>query len=315
MKKKIDSSVKTGLAKLIKDARHPEKIEWLSTGIHAVDLAIGHGIPLGRTLEIFGNESAGKSLLTYSIAKAFQKAGGVVILFDIEATAPMEFMKSLGVDTDSVILPDEEVCTIEDIRDSLIKIVELIRAIEPGIPILAIIDSIAATTSRGEWEDEEKIKAKDNAMGKRAEAFSQFFRKHTVWMAKNNVTLCCVNQMREKIGIVFGNPETTPGGKAVKHHSSIRIKLSQGKKLTLEDKIVGVECKITIEKNKVAAPFKKAILRINQNMGFDTNGGLLEILEQLGRVTTHTGGFQYGEKKYKNSEIETALAENPELLH
>lgn len=315
MKKKLDATMKNGLAKMIKDARHPSVVKWIRTGVHALDLAIGNGIPLGRTIEIFGNEQAGKSLLAWLIAKAFQKAGGIVLLFDIEATAPTEFMQTLGLKTDEIILPSEEINTIEDVRDSLVETVTKIRDIDPEVPILAILDSVAATTSRGEWENEEDMKVKDNPMGRRAEAFSKFFRTHTVWMDKNNVSLCCVNQLRDKIGVMFGRKDESPGGRALKFGASVRIELTRGKKIELNEKHIGLECRVHIQKNKVAVPFRSTILRVMFGQGFDPFSGLIPVLASAERIKEVTGGFEYGEKKYKNADLESVIAEHPELVN
>ena len=301
------------LMKLIAKFKRPPEVRWLRTGIHALDLACGGGIPIGRCIEVFGSESAGKSLLAWTIAAVVQRLGGVIILFDLEATAPAEFMRLVGVNVETLIMPQETPRTVEELRESLKDIVSQIRAVDKDVPILAIWDSVAATSANGEWEDLDTYEVKAN-VGARAKAMSEFFRKFTLYLAKEDITLICVNQIREKIGVLYGKKTDSPGGMGLKFHASMRIELNGGKRVELNGKAVGRVCYASVVKNKCASPFRKAELNIMVNKGYDHHAGLLEILIDSGRVKKEHGGFSIGEKKYKADELAEAVKENPDLL-
>ena len=307
------------IAKLIQKHRMVREIKWIRTGIHAVDLIIGNGIPQGRILEIYGSESAGKSLLAWHIAKAFQKAGGIVILFDVEATSAKDFASKAGVDINSVIEPSRPVRTVEQVKDSMLAFCEEIREADSSIPILCIWDSIAATSAAGEWQDGDPDTNKTKAnVGQRAKAMSEFFRHWTRWLSDNDITLVCVNQIREKIGVMFGKKTESPGGKAMKFHASVRIELTRGKRIPrLIDKvesIVGVECHATIEKNKMAPPFRKALLRIFWDRGFDEIDGMDELLIDMHRAKPGKGNtILIKEKHIEISKLRQAIEADPEL--
>lgn len=305
---------KNPLESLLNKARHPKEPKWIRSGVHAIDLCIGGGIPLGRTIEIFGNEQSGKSLLAWTIAKAFQDAGGVIILYDVEATAPVKFMQRIGVKVEEVMMPDEELDTVEAIRDSMTKMVTDIRAIDKDRPILVIWDSVAATSSTGEWEDHGKMEMKDHSMGARGGAMSRFFRGWTTWMDKHNVTLVCVNQLRDRVGKMWGPEQESPGGHALKFHASVRVELTKGKRIEKDGLPIGVICRVSIPKNKMAFPFRKAEVNILEDAGFEVNSGLIELLERAGRLKSDKGWVAVGEKKYRASALTEILSENPSLL-
>lgn len=589
------------LKALLSRYERPMQTVWMRTGIHALDLIIGGGIPVGRIIEILGNESAGKSLLGWTILRAFQRAGAVGLVMDVEATAPTEFMKTLGIDLDNICYTKPE--RVEGVRDWLVAAVENLRKVT-DLPIVAIWDSlagdtliltnrgeipikslrdndpdllvytkledgalslrpikavaqtgwskkvlkvhfsfiikgkrregsitctpqhkfltnrgwvmakslrpedrlvpvyrhevaekhnehririncpllprwryehrlveesvrgklpkdavvhhknhstidnrpsnldremnqsshikrhcnedpgwrdraislgknwkgrkrtnlsaryaaqraeklalardailegknrkeaascagvyrttlfrwlkqypeafcanhkiigiedggvsdtfdicvegsnnfvaagvivhnsIAATSAKGEWKKEDgKEVPKENEMASRASAMSDFFRQYTVWMEKNNVTLICINQLRDKIGVMFGRKTDSPGGHALKHHASVRIELTRGKRFEVGGYTGGVECHASIQKNKCAPPFRRATLRVNWNQGFDALAGLDEVLEESGRIkTAKPGVYKCGEEEFQKSGMSEFVASHPTLL-
>lgn len=311
----LSASVKGQLAKLVNRYKHPDKLEWVRTGIHALDLCIGNGIPRGRVIEIFGDEQGGKSLLAWEITIAFQKLNAVVILCDVEATAPREFMQLLGVNVDDIVEPPETPRTVEDVRDFVKKVTDEVRLIDKTIPILVIWDSVAATSAFREWENFEKFQPKEINVGTRAQAVSKFFREFTSYMSKNDVTMIAVNQVRDKIGVMFGKTHDSPGGRGLKFHASVRLELNKSKRIDRDGKTVGVMCRIYTEKNKTAPPFRKAVLDIYWNKGFDRTSGMIDILSDTGRISdVKQGTFKIGEQKYKESDIAKAIEEHPELV-
>lgn len=314
MKKTKEVEAKANLNALFAKYRHPKNPTFIRTGIHALDLMIGGGIPLGRIIEIFGGESAGKSLMAWTIAKAFQKVGGVVILLDMEATAPADFMKAVGVDTEQVIEPPEPPRTIEECRDWVVKFITEIRALDKDVPILIIWDTIASSPSEGEFEDIDKQKTKESVAAQ-ARAISQFFRHFTIYLSEQNATLLCVNQLREKIGVRFGKKTDSPGGKALKFYASVRIELSKGAPKKVNDVARSYTCYASIPKNKVNVPFRSAELQVILGQGYNPVGGLMDLLEQAGRLKKSPKAFKVGETEYQKSELQKAIDEHPELLN
>jgi recombination protein RecA len=310
-----NSAIKAEILKIINKYNKLEPVKWLRTGIHALDLMIGNGIPLARVIEVFGTESSGKSLLAWVVAKKIQEIGGIVILADVEGTADKEWMDKLGLKTDLVMIIQGR--TIEDIRDELRdRTLELRDAGFEG-PIFCIVDSVANVTGDGEWEKggaEEYIPK--NNIGARAKSFSEFFRQFTLFLQDQNVTLFCLNQVREKIGIMFGNKEESPGGRAIKFGASVRIRINKGAKVELKEKEIGYLANVFIEKNKVGIPHRGSKIQILYGEGFSQYEGLLDILNKIGRIKEIKGGqFDYNGKLYDNGDMEKAVTENPELLN
>lgn len=289
------ASNKVALLKLVKKFKAPEGVKWFRTGIHALDLILGGGFPLGRIIEVSGTESAGKSTLGWLVAKVFQDMDGAVIFYDVEATEPVENARKLGVDVDAIFRPDPMPDVVEYIRPSIVQIVTDIKKVAPTAPILVLWDSIAATSTLLQWEEGEKgyetRQAKDVTMGARARAFSDFFSEYTHWLYENNVTLFCINQRRDKIG-GWGAKDDSPGGRALKYHAAVRLKLTRGKKLTVSDNVIGFECHAKTEKNKFAPDSRQAELRFSFESGkaFDNFAGLTEVLEQSGRIKVAKDG-------------------------
>lgn len=308
---------KLALRKLVQKHGEPIPTEWMKTGLPWLDLLCGNGIPVGHIIEASGKELAGKSLMAWTLAKVFQDKGWPVLLYEVEATEPLEFMRKLGVDPDLILRPDEPLETVEQIRDDLIAQVAGIRKTDgfKDCPILVIWDSIAATTCLEMWEKKD-IKAhvpKEYAVGALARAMSGFLAQHTTYIKRERIVLFCVNQLREKIGVMFGNPETTPGGRALKHYAALRLRLNRGKKITKEGDVLGSECHVSTEKNKFAPSFRKADTRIMNNKGFDPLTGLEALLVQSGRISKTEIEVEGADGKKKRKEV-YKVGENAEDL-
>ena len=296
----------------------PPPIRWVRTGIHALDLLFGGGIPLGRIIEIFGDESTGKSLLAWTIAKAWQDMGGVVIVFDTEATAPKKFMRRVGVNVDELIYRRPQ--TIEELESELLLLLNVLTKADPDVKILFIHDSIAATSSKGEWEYDKKTKMlipKEAEMAARARAMSRLMRHSAAFISQHNAVYIGVNQVRDKIGVMFGEKTTTPGGRAIKFHASIRLQLNRGGRIDVEgQRPIGVVCNAFVKKNKCAEPFRKAPLRIIWKRGFDEWGGLAEVLEESGRIAPagKAGFFKIGKIRFRRKNLPLIVSKRKELL-
>lgn len=316
------------LAKLVRNFSRPPTVDWVRTGIHALDLTLGDGIPLGRVVEISGPESGGKSLLAWEIAKAFQKAEGVALLYDVEATAPKKFMDRVGVDPERLILRrqkhnakkgEEHLDTIQAIEDDIIRMLPIIRKACKG-PIVVIWDSIAATSSEDEWQQDrktgERVVTEKGYMANRARALSQAMRRLTSPLATHGATLLAINQLRDKVGVVFGSRTYTPGGWAMKFHSSVRLELSRRGKVMVEDKYIGVDCHLRIQKSKLTEPFREADLRIYWEVGFDPLFGIGETLVKAGRLKDgkKPGSFLYKGAVYRRKNLGMLLEKRPALL-
>lgn len=304
---------------IISTLGQPPEIEWLRTGIHAFDLMVGDGIPYGRIIEIYGDESTGKSLLALEIAKAVQRENGVVVLFDTEATAPRKFMTRVGVNVDDIIHRKPE--TIEELKSDFIAIDSAFAKADPDLKICYIHDSVAATPSKGELEWDKKLKEwvpRDVEMGARARAMSMLCRHICQRISRRKAIYIAVNQVRDKIGVMFGEKTTTPGGRALRFHSSVRVQLNRGRKLMGSDqKYQGVMCNVFIKKNKVSEPFRKAPLAILWKKGFDEYSGLSDLLQEQGRIQIadgKPGWFKYRKLRFRSKNLPMILSKRPELL-
>lgn len=307
------------LKQLVQSYLHPKNTEFLRTGIHAFDLLIGNGIPLGRTIEILGSELTGKSLLFWHIALAAQKAGYIVVFSDAEAKIATEFITKLGINTNELIYYSPY--TVEELSDDIDETIATIRNVSDA-PILWGVDSIAALGSDAEYEDEKDERgnrvAKDSQQPARvAAALSIFFRRKNKLFYKENVTFVCVNQIREKIGVMFGKNTESPGGRALRHYASIRVEINKGKKyeVGVDKEIRGVHANFNIVKNQVAEPFRKAELLINWGSGYDTHEGLEDVLLLSKRISVKdTRNFQFGELVFPKKDLKDIVEKNPDLI-
>jgi recombination protein RecA len=301
----ITKSYGDGAIMRLGDARALKKIEVIPTGALAVDLALGvGGIPRGRVVEIFGPESSGKTTLMLHVIANAQKAGGLAAFIDAEHALDPAYAKKLGVNLDDLLVsqPDsgEEALTICETlaRSNALDVI--------------VIDSVAALVPKAELEGDMGMAT----MGMQARLMSQALRKLTAILSKSKTTCVFTNQLREKVGVMFGNPETTPGGKALKFYASVRIDIRR--KDTLKDaagNATGNHVKVKIVKNKVAPPFCEAEFDIIYNHGIDKEGSILEVGIDCGAVDKKGAWLQFdgdliGQGK---DAARKALIEKPEL--
>jgi len=279
-------------------------INAISTGSLGLDMALGvGGVPRGRVIEIFGPESSGKTTLALHIIAEAQKKGGVCAFIDAEHALDPEYSKRLGVLTDELLIsqPDYGEQAL-DIAESLVR---------TGKIDVVVIDSVAALTPKDEIEGD----VGDYHVGKQARMMSQTLRKMTAIVAKSNTVVIFINQIRMQIGVMFGNPETTPGGKALKFFSSVRLDIRRIAQIKKGEEIVGGRVRVKVVKNKVAAPFKQAEFDILYNEGISPEGELIALGEKNGVVSKSGAAYSFGEIKLGRGydAARTFLRDNPEV--
>ena len=261
-------------------------IEAIPTGSISLDIALGvGGIPKGRVIEIYGPESSGKTTLTLHMIAEVQKRGGLAAFIDAEHALDPDYAKKIGVKLEDLLIsqPDNGEQAL-DIAETLVR--------SNGLDLI-VIDSVAALTPRNEIEGE----MGDSHMGLQARLMSQALRKLTGIISKTQTTVIFINQIRMKIGVMFGNPETTTGGNALKFYSSVRIEVRRTAQIKAGDKIIGNRTKAKIVKNKVAPPFKIAEFDIMYNEGISAAGDLLDTAVLLGVIEKSGNTFSFGEVK------------------
>jgi len=281
-----------------------ELMEVIPTGSIGLDLALGvGGFPRGRVIEVYGPESSGKTTLAlHAIAEA-QKLGGIAAFIDAEHAFDRFYAANLGIDIENLLISQP------DYGEQALEITEsLIRS---GAIDIIVIDSVAALTPKSEIEGE----MGDSKMGLQARLMSQALRKLTATISKTGATCIFINQLREKIGVMFGNPETTTGGNALKFYASIRIDIRRASQIKDGDKVVGNHVKIKVVKNKVAPPFRMAELDIIYGEGFSKVGELVDFGVDFDIVKKSGSWFSYGETKLGQGReaVKQLLKDNPEL--
>ena len=283
-----------------------EKIESISSGSIGLDIALGvGGYPKGRVIEIYGPESSGKTTLTLHAIAECQKAGGIAAFIDAEHAFDRFYAEKLGVDLGELVIsqPDNGEQALE-IADNLIR---------SGAVDALVIDSVAALTPKSEIEGE----MGDSKMGLHARLMSQALRKLTASISKTNCTVFFINQLREKIGVMFGNPETTTGGNALKFYASVRIDIRRSTQLKdTEGGVQGNKTRVKIVKNKVAPPFKTAEFDIMYGEGISKIGEILDIGVEKDIIEKSGSWFSYGGSKLGQGRdsVKSILKDNPELM-
>jgi recombination protein RecA len=281
-----------------------EKVEVIPTGSITLDLALGiNGYPKGRVVEIYGPESSGKTTLAIHAIAEVQKQGGIAAFIDAEHAFDQFYAKKLGVDIANLLIsqPDNGEQALE-IADNLIR---------SGAVDLVVIDSVAALTPKAEIEGE----MGDSQMGLQARLMSKALRKLTGSISKAGCCCIFINQLREKIGVMFGNPETTTGGNALKFYSSVRLDIRRSTQLKDGEEITGNRVKVKVVKNKVAPPFRKAEFDIMYGEGISKVGEIIDLGVELNILKKSGSWFSYGETRLGQGRdsIKTLLLDNPEL--
>ena len=281
------------------------KIEAISTGSISLDAAIGiGGVPRGRVIEIYGPESSGKTTLTLHAIAECQKAGGIAAFIDAEHAFDRFYAQNLGINIDELIIsqPDNGEQGLE-IADNLIR---------SGAIDIIVIDSVAALTPRSEIEGE----MGDSKMGLHARLMSQALRKLTSHISKTNCTVIFINQLREKIGVMFGNPETTTGGNALKFYASVRLDIRRSTQIKDNSgNVLGNKTRVKVVKNKVAPPFKVSEFDIMYGKGISKLGEIIDLGVEHDIIDKSGSWFSYGDTKLGQGRdsVKTILTDNPEL--
>ena len=279
-------------------------VEAIPTGSLALDIALGiGGVPKGRIIEIYGPESSGKTTVALHIVAEAQKMGGNAVFIDVEHALDPVYAQALGVDIDSLLVSQP------DTGEQALEIAEAL--VRSGAIDVVVVDSVAAMVTKAEIEGE----MGDSHVGVQARLMSQALRKLTGAISKSNCVAIFINQLREKIGVVYGNPETTPGGRALKFYASVRLDVRRVEQLKIGGEVVGNRTRVKIVKNKVAPPFKEAEFDIMYGQGISKEGEILDMAVKLDIINKSGAWFSYGDARFQGRDnLKEYLREHPEIV-
>ncbi len=302
--KTIEKKFGTGAIMRLGEAPR-QKVDVIPTGSLALDVALGiGGIPRGRITEIYGPESGGKTTLALHVIAQAQRQGGVAAFIDAEHALDPNYARALGVDTDDLLISQP------DTGEQALEIAELL--VRSGAVDVIVVDSVAALVPAAEIEGE----MGDAHVGLQARLMSQALRKLTAMLAKSNTAAIFINQLREKVGIMYGNPETTPGGRALKFYASVRLDVRRvGQPIKKKDTPIGNRVKVKVTKNKLAPPFKEVELELYFGRGIDPLADLVTVAVDQGVIDKAGSWLSYGDLRLGQGKERAAeyLREHPEL--
>ena len=279
-------------------------VECIPTGSISLDLALGGGIPKGRVIEIYGPESSGKTTLTLHAIAEVQKAGGTAAFIDAEHALDPAYAKRIGVDVQNLLLSQP------DNGEQALEIVETL--VRSNAVDLIVVDSVAALVPRAEIEGD----MGDSHMGLQARLMSQALRKLTGIISRSNATVIFINQIRMKIGVMFGNPETTTGGNALKFYASVRMDIRRIGQIKAGEEVIGNRTRVKVVKNKIAPPFREAEFDIMYNQGISASGDILDLATAANIVDKAGAWFAYGDEKIGQGReaAKQYLTDNPKVM-
>jgi recombination protein RecA len=283
---------------------HAQAVETTSTGALSLDLALGGGIPRGRVVEIYGPESSGKTTLTLHAIAEVQRAGGTAAFIDAEHALDPAYAKRIGVDVENLLLSQP------DNGEQALEIVETL--VRSNAVDIIVVDSVAALVPRAEIEGD----MGDSLPGLQARLMSQALRKLTGVINRSKATVVFINQIRMKIGVMFGNPETTTGGNALKFYASVRMDIRRIGQIKQGEEVIGNRTRVKVVKNKIAPPFRQAEFDIMYNKGISTSGDVLDLAAVAGIVDKSGAWYAYNDAKIGQGReaTKTYLEENPKVL-
>lgn len=301
--KRLEQSL--GRGAVMRPDSDPVPVEVIPTRILNIDKAIGvGGIPRGRITEIYGPESSGKTSLCLSVVASCQQMGGTAAYIDVEHALDMEYAQKIGVDINNLLLSQP------DTGEQALEVVEAL--VRTGEIECIVIDSVAALVPKAEIEGE----MGQSFVGLQARLMSQALRKLTGVISKSNCAVIFLNQLREKVGVMYGSPEITPGGRALKFYCSLRMELRRGETITKDGSITGNRVKVKVVKNKVASPYKETLASVYYNEGFSKGESILDAALEAGIFKKSGAWIYYGDQKWQGRDnLRAELLTNSELAH